>query len=38
MNVCSDPSNSALKYLKNTEVDICNLLIMTSDFDIQNSL
>ena len=34
MNVYSDSSHSALKYLKDTEVNIRNLLIITSDFNI----
>ena len=34
MNVYSDSSHSALKYLKNTEVNIQNLIIMTRDFNI----
>jgi len=38
MNVYSDSSYSALKYLKDTEVNICNLLIMTSNFNICNNL
>ena len=38
MNVYSDSSHSALKYLKDTEVNINNLLIMTGDFNIRNSL
>ena len=38
MNVYSDFSYSALKYLKNTEVNIRNLLIMTGNFNIQDSL
>ena len=38
MNVYSDSSHSALKYLKDTEVNVNNLLIMTSDFNIRNSL
>ena len=38
MNIYSDSSYSALKYLKDTEVNISNLLIMTSDFNIRNSL
>jgi len=37
MNVYSDSSHTALKYLKDTEVDISNLLIMTGDFNIRNS-
>ena len=38
MNVYSDSSHSALKYLKNTEINIHNLLIMTGDFNIRDSL
>ena len=38
MNIYSDSSHSALKYLKNTKANIHNLLIITSDFNIQNSL
>ena len=36
INVYSDSSQSALKYLKDTEVDINNVLIMTSDFNVRN--
>ena len=38
MNVYSDSLYSALKYLKNTEVNIQNLLIMMKDFNICNNL
>jgi len=38
MNVYSDSSHLALKYLKNTEINIHNLLIMTGDFNIRDSL
>ena len=38
MNVYSDSSHSALKYLKNTEVNIDNVLLMTGDFNIRDSL
>ena len=38
MNIYSDASHSALKYLKNTEVNIINLLIMTGDFNIRDQL
>ena len=38
MNVYSDSSHSALKYLKDTEVNINNVLIMTGDFNIRNNL
>jgi len=36
INVCSDSSQLALKYLKDTEVNI-NILIMTRDFNIRDS-
>ena len=36
MNVYSDSSHSILKYLKNAEVNISNLLIMTGDFNIRD--
>ena len=38
MNIYSNSSHSALKCLKNTEVNITNLLIMTSDFNIRDSI
>jgi len=38
MNVYSDSSHSTLKYLKDTEANIPNLLIMTSDFHIRDSI
>jgi len=38
MNVYSDSSHSAIKYLKDTEINICNLLVMTGDFNICDSL
>jgi len=38
MNIYSDSSHSALKYLKDTEVNIPNLLIMTGDFNIRDSI
>ena len=34
MNIYSDSSHSALKYFKDTEAYIYNLLIMTGDFNI----
>ena len=37
INVYSDLSQTTLKYLKNTEVNINNILIMTKDFNISNS-
>ena len=38
MNVYSDSSHSALKYLKDTEVNIDNVLLITGDFNIRDSL
>ena len=38
LNVYSDSSHSALKYLKDTEVNINNVLIMTGDFNICDNL
>ena len=38
MNIYSDASYSALKYLKDTEMNINNLIIMTGDFNIRDSL
>ena len=38
MNIYSNSLYSALKYLKDTEVNICNLLIMTGDFNICDNL
>ena len=38
MNVYSDSSHTVLKYLKNVEVNISNLLIMTGDFNIRDSI
>ena len=38
INVYSDSSQTALKYLKNTEATINNILIMTEDFNIRNSI
>ena len=38
MNVYSDSSHSTLKYLKDTEVNIDNVLLMTGDFNIRDSL
>jgi len=37
MNVYSDSSHTTLKYLKNTEINISNLLIMTGDSNIRDS-
>ena len=38
MNIYSNSSHSALKYLKDTEMNIMNLLIMTGDFNIRDSI
>ena len=38
MNIYSDSSQSTLKYLKNTEANIHNVLVMTGNFNIRNSL
>jgi len=38
LNIYSNSSHSALKYLKNTEVNINNVLLMTGDFNIRDSL
>lgn len=38
INVYSDDKQSILKYLKNTEVNIHNVLIMTDNFNIRNSI
>jgi len=38
MNIYSDSSHNALKYLKDAEVNISNLLIMTSDFNIRDCI
>jgi len=37
INVYSDSSQLALKYLKNTEVNINNILIITKNFNIRDS-
>ena len=38
LNIYSDLSHMALKYLKNIEINIDNILIMTRDFNIRDSL
>jgi len=38
INVYSDSSQSALKYLKDTESNIYNVIIMTGDFNIRDSI
>ena len=37
INVYSDTVQTALKYLKNTKTNICNVLVMAGDFNIRNS-
>ena len=38
MNVYSDSSHIALKYLKDTEANIDNIVLITGDFNIRDSL
>ena len=38
MNIYSDSSQMALKYLKNTKANINNALIMTGDFNIRDNI
>ena len=38
MNIYSDSSHSVLKYLKDAKVNISNLLIMTSNFNIRDNI
>ena len=38
MSVYSDFSQTALKYLKDTKANICNILVMTGNFNIRNNL
>ena len=38
MNIYSDSSHIALKYLKDIEVNIDNVLVITGDFNIRDSL
>ena len=38
LNIYSDLSHTALKYLKDIEVNIDNILIITGDFNIRDSL
>ena len=38
LNIYSDSSHSALKYLKDTEANVNNVLIMTGDFNIRDNL
>ena len=37
LNIYLDSNQSTLKYLKDIEANICNVLIMTSDFNIRDS-
>ena len=36
INVYSDKHQLALKYLKNTKANLCNILVMASDFNIRD--
>ena len=38
INIYSDSNQSALKYLKNTEANIQNILIVIGDFNIRDSV
>jgi len=37
INVYSDDHQNVLKYLKNIEVDLSNVLVITGDFNIRNN-
>ena len=37
INIYLDNNHLALKYLKNTEANICNILIMAGNFNIRDS-
>jgi len=37
INIYSDANQIALKYFKDTKVKICNVLVMTGNFDIRDS-
>ena len=37
INVYSDNQQSALKYLKNTKINLNNVLIMTGNFNIRHN-
>ena len=37
INIYLDDNHSALKYLKDTEANICNVLIMADNFNIRDS-
>jgi len=38
INIYSDNYQLALKYLKNTKANICNVLVIIGDFNIRNSI
>ena len=38
INVYSDVNQSALKYLKNTEANVHNVLVIASNFNIRDSI
>ena len=38
INISSDANQSALKYLKNAEANIHNILVMAGDFNIRDSI
>ena len=38
LNIYSDNYQFALKYLKNTETNLQNILIIASDFNIRNNI
>jgi len=37
INIYSDDNQTALKYLKDTEANICNVFIIASDFNIKDN-
>ena len=37
INIYSDVNQTALKYFKDTEANICNVLVIASNFNIRNS-
>ena len=38
INIYSDTNQSALKYLKDTKVNVYNILVMAGDFNIRDSM
>ena len=38
INVYSDANQSALKYFKDTEANVCNFLVMAGDFNIRDNI